>query len=179
LSQASIFIGFELLTIQCNLRLQLIANRLYIESAHCDLLRTLILSVQRAIAWSHSGNGEVAQRDCVIIVNSQTIRIDMPMGHSIFVEEFQQTQTLVVQESKLFLREYLLTAVALLVELLGVAGGSSRSVEHIDQRAGRKVDEGDVVEHSACVFIDDEDFLVHAREELFFAIIAIVFKELH
>lgn len=103
----------------------------------------------------------------------------MPMGHAILVEELQQTQALVVQESKLFLSEYLLTAVTLLIKLLGVTGGSRRPIEHIYQRAVRKVDKGNVIEHSARVLIDDEDLLVHAREELLFAIIAIVFKELH
>ena len=54
-----------------------------------------------------------------------------------------------------------------------------RSIQHIDQTALRKLYEGHIVENRACVFVHDEDFLVDAREELFFAIFAIVFQELH
>jgi hypothetical protein len=77
------------------------------------------------------------------------------------------------------LRENLLTAVPLLIQVLRILVTSCGAVEHIDKRDLREVDEGDVIQNCARVLIDNKDLFMDTWEELFLAICAVVFQELH
>ena len=162
-----------------DLGFQIVAHSLLVESANLHFRLFLLLSAHRAEVGSHGGNREVAQSERVVEPDSQTICIDVPVAHSIVVEELEQTEALVVQKDELFLSEDLLTAIAFLIELVRLMSGYHGSIKHVDERALCEFDEGDVIEDCARIFIYDENFLVHMWEELLFTILAIVPQELH
>ena len=97
---------------------QIIAHSLLIESANLHFGYALLLGAHRTEIGSHCRNWKVAQSERVVESDSQTVSIDVSMGHPIFVKELEQIEAFVVKENELFLSKDLLTAKAFLIKLI-------------------------------------------------------------